>query len=79
MIEGDLRDEIIDSQLTLLKKLPWQKDGCSLSYHTLLQYLSVTQILQWNPTLPQSCLNAMNDRGLASEVKIPSRDFLGEK
>jgi len=65
---GDLRQSIIDSQLTLLKQLPWQKDGCSLAYHTLLEYLSVSDILQWNPKLPESCLMAMNDRGLASEV-----------
>jgi len=67
---GELRQPIIDSQLTLLKQLPWQKDGCSLSYHTLLEYLSVSDILEWNPTLPSSCLMAMNDRGLASEVNF---------
>ena len=66
----ELRQTIIDSQLTLLKQLPWQKDGCSLAYHTLLEYLSVSDILQWNPKLPDSCLMAMNDRGLASEVNI---------
>ena len=64
----ELRDKIIENQLLLLKQLPWQKDGCSLSYHTLLQYLTVNQILQWNPQLPQSCLMAMNDRGLAPEA-----------
>jgi hypothetical protein len=66
----DLRQKIIESQLSLLKQLPCQKDGCSLSYHTLLEYISVTNILQWNPTLPESCLMAMNDRGLASEVNF---------
>ena len=68
LFEGDLRGDVIDSQLRLLKELPWQKDGCSLAYHTLLEYLSVSDILQWNSSLPQSCLMAMNDRGLASEV-----------
>lgn len=48
--------------------MPWQKDGCSLAYHTLLEYLSVSEIVQWNSTLAESCLMAMNDRGLASEV-----------
>ncbi|CAF1033829.1 unnamed protein product [Adineta steineri] len=68
MNHSDLRQIIIDSQLTLLKQLPWQKDGCSLAYHTLLEYISVSDILQWNPKLPESCLMAMNDRGLASEA-----------
>ncbi|CAF1116719.1 unnamed protein product [Adineta ricciae] len=68
MNHSELRQTIIDSQLTLLKQLPWQKDGCSLAYHTLLEYLSVSDILQWNPKLPDSCLMAMNDRGLASEA-----------
>ncbi|CAF4447445.1 unnamed protein product, partial [Adineta steineri] len=56
MNHSDLRQIIIDSQLTLLKQLPWQKDGCSLAYHTLLEYISVSDILQWNPKLPESCL-----------------------
>ncbi|CAF1020119.1 unnamed protein product [Rotaria sordida] len=64
----DIRQSIIDSQLTLLKQLPWQKDGCSLAYHTLLDYLSVSDIIKWNSKLAESCLMAMNDRGLASEA-----------
>lgn len=70
--KGDLRGKIINSQLELLKQLPWQKDGCSLAYHTLIEYISVNEILHWNPLLPQTCLQAMNDRGLASEVKFSS-------
>ncbi|CAF4596047.1 unnamed protein product [Rotaria socialis] len=68
MNHNDLRQSIIDSQLTLLKQLPWQKDGCSLAYHTLLEYVSVSDILKWNLKLAESCLMAMNDRGLASEA-----------
>ena len=68
VVKGDLREKIVNSQLELLKELPWQKDGCSLAYHTLIEYISVTDILQWNCSLAQTCLQAMNDRGLASEV-----------
>ncbi len=61
----DLHEKTIDSQLTLLlKELLWQKDGCWLAYHTLVEYISVCDILQWNPKLPESCHMAMNDRGL---------------
>lgn len=65
---ADLRRWTIDKQLKLLKEFPWQKDGCSLVYQSLLEHLSVREILQWNDQLPSSCLNALNDRGLASEA-----------
>ena len=67
----DLRQTTIDSQLKLLKEFPWEKDGCCLAYHQLVEYLPVTEILQWNDRLPHLCLMAMKDRGLASEV-LPS-------
>ncbi len=54
----------------LLKELLWQKDGCSLAYHTLVEYISVCDILQSNPKLLKSYLMAMNDRGLTSEVNF---------
>jgi hypothetical protein len=65
---AELRRDTIDAQMKLLKVFPWQKPGCSLVYHKLLEHLTVSEMLVWNPQLPSSCLAAMNDRGLASEV-----------
>lgn len=66
----DLRPSIIAHQLKLLKEFPWQKDGSSIVYHCLLEYLRVGELIQLNPQLASSCLAAMNDRGLASEVRF---------
>lgn len=65
----ELRPLIIEHQMKLLKEFPWQKDGSNNVYHRFLEYLRVSDLLKWNSELSSSCLMAMNDRGLASEVR----------